>query len=174
MAIATDDRVVRDVNTNPKPEDGLLRALGRLPSGLFVVTAGTGADATGFLASWVQQAGFEPPSVTVAMKKGRPIVDLVRSTAVFVVNVLGDSDKALLAHFARGFAPGEPAFTGVATAPSAVGVPHLTDAVAHLACRVRGEGDWSDHLIVFGEVVDGRRHRDDAPMVHVRKTGANY
>ena len=37
-----------------------LRELGRLPSGLYVLTAGRGAAATGMLASWVQQVGFEP------------------------------------------------------------------------------------------------------------------
>ncbi len=35
--------------------DSLAAALGRIPSGLFVLTAGSGATETGMLASWVQQ-----------------------------------------------------------------------------------------------------------------------
>jgi flavin reductase (DIM6/NTAB) family NADH-FMN oxidoreductase RutF len=48
------------------------RALGTIPSGLFIVTAGTGAEATGALLSFVQQVGFEPPCVTIAVKPGQP------------------------------------------------------------------------------------------------------
>ena len=40
--------------------------LGRLPSGLFILTARRGADETGMLASWIMQAGFDPPMITVA------------------------------------------------------------------------------------------------------------
>ena len=35
------------------------------------------------LTSFVQQAGFEPPAITVAVKKGRPLNDLLESSGVF-------------------------------------------------------------------------------------------
>lgn len=156
------------------PSENMLKALGRMPSGLFVVTAGTGDAATGFLASWIQQAGFEPPTVTVAVKKGRPIVDLLHETKAFCVNILGTGDKDLLRHFAAGFAPGVPAFTGIDTGTTSVGIPYLRGALAYLDCRVLGSADWSDHLLFCGEVVAGARHRDEVPMTHVRKTGGSY
>ena len=44
------------------------------------------------LASWVQQAGFDPPAITVAIKKGRYVVDWINDGAPFVVNVLSDEN----------------------------------------------------------------------------------
>ena len=61
------------MNDQLKPTDhdtkSLDPVLGRVPSGIFILTVGTGDRATGMLASWVMQAGFEPPMVTVAVKQ---------------------------------------------------------------------------------------------------------
>jgi hypothetical protein len=51
--------------------DDWARALGRIPSGLFILTARFEDQSTGMLASWVQQVSFDPPLVSVAVKKGR-------------------------------------------------------------------------------------------------------
>jgi flavin reductase (DIM6/NTAB) family NADH-FMN oxidoreductase RutF len=153
----------------------VVRALGAIPSGLFIATAGTGSDATGFLASWVQQIGFEPPCISMAVRRGRPAESLVRDLGTFCIAIVDEASKSLLGHFGRGFAPGEPAFDGVATADSAAGVPYPTDAFAWLACRVVGEVAWTDHVLFCGEVVGGgHRGGDAAPLVHVRKNGLDY
>ena len=52
-------------------------ALGRIPSGLFVLTARNGERETGMLASWVQQCSFTPPCVSVALRKGRELIPVV-------------------------------------------------------------------------------------------------
>lgn len=151
------------------------RALARLPSGLYVLTAGRGERATGMLASWVQQVGFEPPTLVLALKKGRPLEALIRSDGVFCLAVIDEHSKALMGHFARGFEPGQPAFTGIATATGSLGVPYPTAAHAHLECRLRRiVDDWSDHTVVCGEVVGGDGSVDRAPLVHVRKNGFSY
>ena len=147
------------------------QALGRVPSGLFIVTAGTGDDATGFLASWVQQVGFEPPSLSVAVKQGRHVAKLIRDHGTFCVSILDEPSKSLLGHFARGFAPGDPAFTGVDTERASGGVPYLADALAWLECRFVAEVDWADHSILCGEVIGGGMTREGDPLVHLRTTG---
>ena len=148
--------------------------LGRIVSGLFVLTVGEGDQATGMLASFVQQAGFEPPAVTVAVKKGRPINDLIDETGRFCISVLHDGSIGLLAHFARGFEPGTPAFEGVEVAIGANGVPYPSEAHAHVACELIGKGEWTDHVVYCGKVIDGGRLDDDQPMTHVRKDGLSY
>lgn len=150
------------------------RALGAIPSGLFIATAGTGPQATGTLVSFVQQVGFEPPVVAVAVKKGRQLEALVRDGGRFCIGVLDQASSGLLGHFARGFDPGVPAFEGVATATDGGGVPYLTDALAWLSCKVVGEADWTDHVLFAGEVAAGGRRDDAAPMVHLRKNGLSY
>jgi flavin reductase (DIM6/NTAB) family NADH-FMN oxidoreductase RutF len=161
-------------DTDPN-RNAIARGLGRLPSGLYILTAGRGDAATGMLASWVQQVGFEPPALVVALKRGRPIEELVRREGTFCLAVLDADSKALLGHFARGFEPGQPAFEGVAIATSAVGVPYPTAAHAHLVCRVRAiADDWSDHSVVCAEVVGGDGELARQPLVHVRKNGFSY
>lgn len=151
-----------------------LRALGTVPSGLFVATAGRGASATGMLVSFVQQVGFQPPALTLSLKEGRPLLDLVRSERHFCISVIDDASVGLLRHFARGFDTGEPAFHDVTIAHDAQGTPYLPEALAWLSCDLIGEIGWSDHVLVCGAVVAGDRRDDDRPMVHIRKTGASY
>lgn len=155
--------------------DSLARGLARLPSGLYILTAGRDEQATGMLASWVQQVGFEPPTIIVALKRGRHIETLVRGEGAFCLAVLDAESKALLGHFARGFEPGAPAFDGIAVATSAVGVPYPTAAHAHLVCKVRAiADDWTDHSVVCAEVVGGDGELSRQPLVHVRKNGFSY
>lgn len=153
--------------------DDVARALGAIPSGLFVVSAGVGASATGFLASFVQQIGFEPPAVTVGVRPDRPVVELILRSKAFCVAILGEGSKALLRHFARGFPPGEDAFAGVETKLTAAGVPFPASAIAHLECELIGDASFADHVLVCGRVVGGAR-RDGQPAVHVRRNGLSY
>src|SRR5262249_6938060 len=114
----------------------LAQALGRVPSGLFVVTVRHDGDETGLLASWVQQCSFEPPQVSVCLRRGRAINSWLADGAAFTVNVLGEGQTALVRHFGRGFDPGEEAFSGLPLVERPDGgAPVLADALAYLDCR---------------------------------------
>ena len=53
---------------SPELKSKLTPVLGRIPSGVFILVGGDGAGRrTGLLTSWVQQASFEPPQVTVML-----------------------------------------------------------------------------------------------------------
>jgi flavin reductase (DIM6/NTAB) family NADH-FMN oxidoreductase RutF len=155
-------------------EQALAAALGRVPSGLFVLTVRAGDQSTGMLASWVQQCSFDPPQISLAVKPGRYASDLLRDGTAFVINVIAAGQPDLLKHFGKGFGPGEPAFEGLDVYPTAEGVPVLRLALAHLDCRVAGRTSAGDHDLVIGRVVAGRLHGDGQPAVHVRKSGAHY
>jgi flavin reductase (DIM6/NTAB) family NADH-FMN oxidoreductase RutF len=160
-----------------QPEDRkqLGAALGKIPSGLFILTARDGAAETGMLASWVQQCSFDPPQVTVAVKRGRGVLDwLLRDGAAFTLNVLDDTQTDMIAHFGKGFDLGEPAFTGLEVERPEGGAPVLTDALAYLECRVAGRLEAGDHAVLLARVVGGRVLADGQPMVHVRKSGFHY
>jgi flavin reductase (DIM6/NTAB) family NADH-FMN oxidoreductase RutF len=150
-------------------------ALGKVASGIVILTARRGDQETGMLASWVQQASFEPPMITVAVKNGRYIADWIRATGVLAINILGDGQKSFLAHFGKGFAPDEPAFDGMQVERRATGVPILSDSLGFLDCRCAGTIEAGDHTVFLAEVVDGGLHGDDEqPMVHVRRSGFKY
>lgn len=159
--------------TPPTPES-LAAALGRIPSGLFVLTARNGDEETGMLASWIQQCSFDPPQVSVAVNKGRFVLDWLADGAAFVLNVLPEGGKALVAHFGKGFDPGEPAFKGLEVARERDTPPVLLAAHAYLVCRVVGRADAGDHMLVIGRVTAGAVLHDAKPTVHVRKNGLRY
>jgi flavin reductase (DIM6/NTAB) family NADH-FMN oxidoreductase RutF len=82
-------------------DDPLAAALGRIPSGLFILTARHGGHETGMLASWVQQCSFDPPQLTAALRKGRDVLAWLTEGAEFTVNVIPEGGKALVAHLGK-------------------------------------------------------------------------
>ena len=110
--------------------EGLAAALGKVPSGLFVLTARNGDDEVGMLASWVQQCSFEPPQISVALKQGREVHAWLTDGAAFTLNILDDSQIDMISHFGRGFALGEPAFVGLEVERPECAAPVLSEALA--------------------------------------------
>ena len=180
-----------------KALDGDLdKALGRVSGGLYVVTArqedtGTDGGATGpasaaasatarssaMVASWVAQASFDPPGLTVAVAKDRAIEALMQVGDRFVLNVLReDNHQQLLRHFLKRFPPGADRFAGVNTLEGvAAGGPVLGDALAYLGCRVVQRLEGPDHWIIYAEVEQGNVADTEASTaVHHRKVGNHY
>lgn len=61
------------------------KALARLSSGLYVVTAGTESAAKGaMVASWVAQASFEPLGLSIAVAKDRAIESLMQARSLLL------------------------------------------------------------------------------------------
>jgi flavin reductase (DIM6/NTAB) family NADH-FMN oxidoreductase RutF len=157
-----------------EPQKQLAAALGRIPSGLFVLTARQGEAETGMLASWAQQCSFEPPLVSVALQRGREVGAWLGVGAVFTLNILDDTQTDMIVHFGRGFPLAAPAFTGLDVERGGEGGPVLTEALAYLECRVVARHPAGDHELLIGEVLRGRLLSEGHPMVHVRKSGMHY
>ena len=161
-----------------KALDGDLdKALGRLSGGLYVVTARQQERASAMVASWVSQASFAPPGITVAVAKDRAIETLMQVGDRFVLNILReDNHQSLLRHFLKRFPPGADRFAGVNTLDGvAEGGPVLGDALAYLGCRVQQRMEGPDHWIIYAEVEQGNVADTEASTaVHHRKVGNHY
>ncbi|MBE2181596.1 MAG: flavin reductase family protein [Chthoniobacterales bacterium] len=153
--------------------DGLKAALGRIPSGLFAAGAVHEGRRIGMLCSFVEQAGFEPPMISIALGADRPMRHALEAGALFSLNILGDGDKKLLAAFASGRL--EDPFAGFELVQNEHGLPQLADAMAWLACRPSASVGAGDHEIYVAEVLAGSLHRAEGePMIRVRKNGFSY
>ncbi len=152
--------------------------LGRTPSGLYILTArGPHGAQTGMLASWVQQAAFDPPALTVAVKKGRYLHEWLGSDPDVVLNLLGETQKRFLGHFGKGFEPGEPAFEGLNVRTAANGLTVLSDALGWLEGRVSDRIETGDHVVYLVQLTGGgvgSGLEAGKPWVHLRKNGFNY
>ena len=156
------------------PHKQLAAALGRIPSGLFIVTGRKGDAVTGMLASWVQQCSFQPPTLVLAVRPDRCLGQWLVEGTGFTVNILDDTQSGMIAHFGKGFGPDEPAFTGLEIDDLPESGPVLREALAFLECRVVGRYKGGDHDLCLGRVVRGELLAEGHPMIHVRKSGMHY
>ncbi|WP_008308174.1 diflavin flavoprotein [Leptolyngbya sp. PCC 6406] len=154
----------------------LQKALGRLSSGLYIITAKKGELTGAMVASWVAQASFQPLGFTVSVAKDRAIESLMQVGDRFVLNVLEEGNYSdLMKHFLKRFPPGADRFAGVRTRPATNGSPLLGDALAYLECIVTSRMEVSDHWVVYCTVQDGKVSDPDAvTAIHHRKVGTYY
>lgn len=148
--------------------------IGRIPSGIFILTARHNTQQTGMLASWVMQASFEPPMFTVAVKKTRYLTHWLQGGARVALNILSNDEKHMIAHFGRGFQPDENAFEEVALLAGHESLPILAESVGFLEGSVVGQLETGDHIVFAVEVEDGRLLKGGHPMTHIRKDGTHY
>jgi flavin reductase (DIM6/NTAB) family NADH-FMN oxidoreductase RutF len=163
---------MKDVSA--ESSESLAAALGRIPSGLFVLTARDGDRETGRLVSWVQQCSFDPPQVSVAVNKTGGVLDWLADGTLFVLNVIPEGGKTLVAHFGKGFESGEPAFEGLEVRHDRDTPPVLLASHAYLVCRVVKSVDAGDHTLIIARVTTGAVLHDGKPTTHVRKNGLRY
>src|SRR5262249_4992553 len=142
-------------------------ALGRVPSGLYILTARQHDRETGMLVSWVQQCAFEPPALSVALRRGRDVLSWLEPGATFTLNLIGEGQTNFLSHFGKGFTLDQPAFTGLNVERQPGHAPILLDALAYLLCRVQHRHLAGDHELFVAAVEGGRMlNADGRPMVH--------
>ncbi len=154
-------------------KDKLAPALGRITSGLYIATGKLDGEPVGMLCSFVEQAGFHPPMLTVALDPDRRLVHAVVETKRMGLNVLSTENQRLIGPFAN--PNNEEPFDGVTLVENASGLPQLDGVLAFLQCEYRGELPAGDHHVYLFEVVDGELMNDDfEPMVRIRKNGFNY
>jgi flavin reductase (DIM6/NTAB) family NADH-FMN oxidoreductase RutF len=168
----------------PADAEATAAALGRIPSGLFVVTwraRENEADATdrAMLASWIMQGGFVPPLITIAVGATRDLLAAIDQCTPFVVNVLGESQRSLVGRFGKPAGPGEDPFAGLAVDRSPSGAAVIPDAIAWLECQAVTQaggsgGQMGDHVIILARVLAAGTGPEQPPLVHVRKNGLRY
>jgi len=157
-------------------DSDLDKAMGRLSGGLYIISARKGDLKSAMLASWVAQASFDPPGISIAVAKDRAIEALMQVGDCFVLNILEEGNyQHLMKHFLKRFKPGADRFEGVNTQTAENGSPILTDALAYLECEVVRRMECSDHWIVYSKVTNGRVSKPESlTAVHHRKVGNHY
>jgi flavin reductase (DIM6/NTAB) family NADH-FMN oxidoreductase RutF len=155
-------------------EKQLAAALGRITSGLFVVTCTEGARSTGLLASFVQQCSFQPPLVSLAIKNNRPVLDWLVAGKTFTINILDETQTDMIAHFGKGFGLDDSPFQELETEPLEDAGIVLSDSLGYLKVRMKNRIAAGDHELLLAEVIAGKLLSEVHPMVHVRKSGMHY
>jgi flavorubredoxin/flavin reductase (DIM6/NTAB) family NADH-FMN oxidoreductase RutF len=150
------------------------QAIGRVVGSLCVITANQGETPIGILTSWVSQATFTPPGVTVAIPKDRAEGVLDHPDTPFVLNILKEG-RNVRRNFLRATAPGEDRFDTLTTEAASNGCPVLLDALAYLECKVSNRMDCGDHWLLYATIENGKvLETSGITAVQHRKSASAY
>jgi 3-hydroxy-9,10-secoandrosta-1,3,5(10)-triene-9,17-dione monooxygenase reductase component len=151
------------------------KAIGRIPSGVYILTTVHQGRPEVMMASWVQQAGFEPLSVSVAVHKERPIRQTLLAARHFALAVLPQDDTSLMKKYARGVPPGQEPFEGIEVLNTPGGLPVPAGALAWLECELIQACDFGgDHELHVARVTAGQVLREGKSFTHLRGSGMHY
>jgi flavin reductase (DIM6/NTAB) family NADH-FMN oxidoreductase RutF len=173
LAIELPASLINGYNTS-MAEPTFVQALGKIPSGLFVLTVKKSEAQSALLASWVQQVSFDPPRITVAVHHDRSINRLLSDQTLFVVHILGEDQTGLLQRFAKAPKSEAKLFEGLSTLKGMPGNVILKEAFAYLECRVWQKVNAGDHDLVLADILNGAISGSGGPRVHIRKNGLGY
>ena len=156
--------------------DPAVVALGRVLGSLCVLTTRKGDLSGAMVASWVSQASFSPPGITVAVAKDRAVEALLHKGDRFALNVLAEGrETALMKQFLQPFEPGADRFAGLELETSPAEQPLLPEALAWLDGEVKQRMECGDHWLLYAQVNHGGLFdAEGSTAVHQRRSGANY
>ncbi len=147
------------------------QAIGRVVGSLCVATVARGETKSAFLTSWVSQATFTPPGLTVALPKELVEGTLDHAGDQFVLNVLREGSN--LRRFFQKVTAGHDPFAEVETETARSGAPIIKEALAYLECTVQNRLDCGDHWLIYAVVNQGKvlEAKGMTAVLH-RKSGA--
>ena len=165
---------------NTSTSEPYVLALGRIVGSLCILATRKGEGENelngAMVASWVSQASFSPPGITIAIAKERAMENLLYKGDNFTLNILKEGEQhSLLRQFLQSFAPGTNRLSGLEFEKSPKNQPIFPEAVAWLEGSVEQRMECGDHWLLYakiqaGEVLD----HNGITAVHHRRTGANY
>ncbi len=160
--------------------DPTVLALGRVVGSLCIITASKNQEnetlSGAMVASWISQASFTPPGLTIAVAKDRAVGALLHIGDQFALNVLPEGEhNKIMKQFLQPFPPGADRFAGINIERSPNNQPLLPQALGWLEGCVQQRMECGDHWLLYAEVKHGKVIDKNAiTAVHHRRTGANY
>lgn len=164
---------------------GLDRALNKITYGFYIVTTRKRSEdldtrekdyiAAGTV-SWAMQSSFEPPMITVAIKKNSDLRETIERAKAFGFTILGKKDKDLITRFAGDSNLSSSQINGIGydDGPE-TNSPLLRAGLAHLECKLKKTIDGpGDHVLFIGEVVNADLRRETSEPIFEWETRHHY
>ena len=122
--------------------------------------------------TWVSQASFEPPMISVCIKRNSASYEIVKKRGEFILHLLGDNQKKMASTFFKPTIFENEKLNGQEFS-LANNLPLLKDIPAYIQCKVVEILENGDHPLFLAEVVDAKINNDSNPL-ELRKTGWTY
>ncbi|HRC40289.1 flavin reductase family protein [Nostocoides sp.] len=149
--------------------DEFRAAMGRLASGVVVLSANDGRHDHAMTATAFTSVSLDPPLVLACVERAARFHDLVLASGGFGVSILGVGQRAAAEWLAT---PGRPLvdqFERIPHRRGGGGAILLTESIATLECRTSALHPAGDHSILVGEVIATTLiDTPDEALVHYR------
>ena len=122
--------------------------------------------------TWVSQASFEPPMISVCIKRNSASYEIVKKRGEFILHLLGDNQKELASTFFKPTIFDDEKLNGQEFSLEN-NLPLLKDIPAYIQCKVVKILENGDHPLFLAEVDDAKINNDSNPL-ELRKTGWTY
>jgi len=122
--------------------------------------------------TWASQASFEPPMISVCIKRNSASYEIVKKRGEFILHLLGDNQKELASTFFKPTIFENKKLNGQEFSLEN-NLPLLKDIPAYIQCKVVEILENGDHPLFLAEVVDAKINNDSNPL-ELRKTGWTY
>ena len=122
--------------------------------------------------TWVSQASFEPPMISVCIKRKSASYEIVKKRGEFILHLLGDNQKELASTFFKPTIFESEKLNGEEFSLEN-NLPLLKDVPAYIQCKVVEILENGDHPLFLAEVVDAKINNDSNPL-ELRRTGWTY
>ena len=147
-------------------------ALRMISYGMYILTSKFEDDYCAATVTWVSQASFDPPLISVCIKRDSASYTVVKERGKFLLHLLGEDQKDLAASF---FKPTilENGLINEQKYHMQDDLPLLMEVPAFVKCRVLEILENGDHPLFLAEVLDAVINDESKPL-ELRKTDWSY
>jgi flavin reductase (DIM6/NTAB) family NADH-FMN oxidoreductase RutF/rubredoxin len=127
----------------------------KMSYGLYIVSAGKGSEANGYIANSVFQVTAEPPRIAATCNKDNHTAGIIKKAGAFSISVLKkEADTGLIGLFGYNTGKDKNKMASLNIRTGETGSPIvLNDAAAVFECKVVDSMEVGTHIVFVGEVL---------------------
>lgn len=136
----------------------------KMTHGVYVIGVAHGREQNAFTAAWVMQVSFDPPMLAFSINPEHYSYSLLKAGKVCTVNVLGQDQLAVAAHFGMSGVKGK--MTAYPWQAGMTAAPILSASLAYFECKLSHFTDAGDHKIAVCEVINADGLNSGWPLLY--------
>ena len=148
------------------------QSLRMLSYGVYILSSVNEGEYCVSTITWVSQASFEPPMISVCIKRNSASYEIVKKRREFILHLLGDNQKELASTFFKPTIFENEKLNGQEFSLEN-NLPLLKDVPAYIQCKVVEILENGDHPLFLAELVDAKINNNSDPL-ELRNTGWTY
>ncbi len=146
--------------------------LGMMTYGVYVLTTKVKDKYSAATVTWVSQASFDPPMISVCLKRNSGAYSLVKEKKEFILHMLSEEQKDVASNFFTSTELEDDKLNGEAF-KLIDGLPVLNVAPSYIHCSVLETLEIGDHPLFLCEV-DSVNLKNSVKPLELRRTGWKY